>query len=43
MSVQTHLFVMAYLPAVLILWRLLAKLPWAWAPRAFLRCAGLRA
>lgn len=41
MNVQSHLFVLAYLPAVLILWRLLSSRAGGLAARVFLLCAGV--
>ena len=41
MNVQSHVFALAYLPAVLILWRLLHVRAGALAARAFLLCAGV--
>ena len=41
MNVQTHLFVLAYLPAVLILWRALSRWAGQAAARVFLLCAGV--
>lgn len=41
MNVQTHLFVLAYLPAVLILWRLSRRWLGGAFARALLLCAGL--
>ena len=40
MNVQSHLFVLAYLPAVLVLWRLLGRRG-SRAARVFLLCAGV--
>ena len=41
MNVQSHLFVLAYLPLVLVLWRVLNRWAGGAAPRAFLLCAGV--
>lgn len=41
MNVQTHLFVLAYLPAVLVLWRLSRRWLGGTAAQVFLLCAGL--
>lgn len=41
MNVQSHLFVLAYLPAVLILWRVLSSRAGSGAARGFLLCAGI--
>ncbi len=40
MNVQSHLFVLAYLPAVLILWRVLGTRAGRTGARVFLLCAG---
>ena len=40
MNIQSHLFVLAYLPAVVLLWRLLNRGTGRGA-RVFLLCAGL--
>ena len=40
MNVQSHLFVLAYLPLTLALWRLLGRRPGQGAARVFLLCAG---
>ena len=40
MNVQSHLFVLAYLPVVLAGWRLLSRRPGGRAARVFLLCAG---
>ena len=40
MNVQSHLFVLAYLPAVLILWRVLNRRAGNRAARVFLLCGG---
>ena len=40
MNVQSHLFVLAYLPAALILWRVLNRWAGNSAARAALLCAG---
>ena len=40
MNVQSHLFVLAYLPVVLIVWRVLDGRAGNRAARAFLLCAG---
>ena len=41
MNVQSHLFVLAYLPAALILWRVLNRWAGNSAARTALLCAGL--
>lgn len=41
MNMQSHLFVLLYLPAVLILWRLLSRWGGSVGGRVFLLCAGL--
>ena len=41
MNVQSHLFVLAYLPVVLVLWRALHARAGALAARVFLLCAGV--
>ena len=41
MNVQSHLFVLAYLPIVLILWRLINRFGDSRAARGFLLCAGV--
>ena len=41
MNVQSHLFVLAYLPAVLIAWRALGRRLGGTAAQAFLLCAGV--
>ena len=40
MNVQSHLFVLAYLPVTLVLWRLLGRRRDSRAARGFLLCAG---
>ena len=40
MNVQSHLFVLAYLPVILVLWRLLGRRRDSRAARGFLLCAG---
>lgn len=40
MNVQSHLFVLAYLPVVLILWRVLGRWAGKTAAQVFLLCAG---
>ena len=41
MNVQSHLFVLAYLPAVLIVWRALGRRLGGTAAQVFLLCAGV--
>ena len=41
MNVQSHLFVLAYLPAVLVLWRLLGERLGGRAAQGGLVCAGV--
>ena len=41
MNVQSHLFVLGYLPLVLILWRVLNSRWGGIVPRVFLLCAGV--
>ena len=42
MNVQSHLFVLGYLPLVLILWRLSRRWLGGTAARGMLLCAGVR-